>query len=158
MKPRGAALALACCALLLHARAAAWAADGSVPTEWRADADAASLLYIGDDAAVPAAQMPAIGNGYVATQIGSDAVYVSGVFNGHATDAPSHRARIPSPVNIRAPGTSSHAALHLREATYYRRSFVPPWKVRRRARARAAAHAQPRTRTRSRAHAQPRRR
>ena len=123
------------------------AATAAQPPEWLASIAAGDSIATHDEAQ-PDFVAAAVGNGYLATQIGSDAVYVSGVFNGHATDAPSHRARIPSPVNIRAPGTSSHAALHLREATYYRRSFVPPWKVRRRARARAAAHA----------HAQPRRR
>lgn len=112
--------------------AAATGDDGgvprSIPPEWRPDAEAASLLYVETDGGLPATQMPAVGNGYLATQIGSDAVYVAGVFNGAATEAPSHRARIPSPVNFRPPGNQQHAALHLREATYYRRSWIPAYK------------------------------
>jgi hypothetical protein len=107
-------------------------ADGgvprSIPPEWRPDAEGASLLYVESDGGLPGSQMPAVGNGYLATQIGSDALYVAGVFNGAATEAPSHRARIPSPVNFRAPGNQQHAALHLREATYYRRSWIPAYK------------------------------
>ena len=102
-------------------------ADG-VPPEWTADASASHLLYVATDSGLPASQMPAIGNGYLATQIGGDAIFVAGVFNGLATEAPSHHARIPSTVNFRAPGTPSHAALNLREATYYRRSYIPPYK------------------------------
>lgn len=103
------------------------AADG-VPPEWTSDASVQSLLYVASDVGLPSSQMPAIGNGYLATQIGGDAIYVSGLFNGLATEAPSHHARIPSTINFRAPGTASHAALNLREATYYRRSYIPPYK------------------------------
>ena len=99
-----------------------------VPPEWSRDNTMSQLLYVPSDADLPASQMPAIGNGYLATQIGSDAIYVAGVYNGAATTDPSHRARVPSTVNFRAPGISSHAALNLREATYYRRSSVPPYK------------------------------
>ena len=116
--------------LLLGAlpRCALGASMDAMPAGWAADAARGSLLYAASDAGLPPSQLPAVGNGYLATQIGGDALFVAGVFNGHATDAPSHRARIPSPVNVRAPGTPAHAALHLREATYYRRSWLPPWK------------------------------
>lgn len=42
---------------------------------------------------------PPIGNGYLATNLFSDAIYVDGVFNGYRKD--SHRARIPSTASIR---------------------------------------------------------
>ena len=42
---------------------------------------------------------PPIGNGYLATNVFSDAIYVDGVFNGYRED--SHRARIPSTASIR---------------------------------------------------------
>ncbi|XP_061165726.1 protein-glucosylgalactosylhydroxylysine glucosidase-like [Saccostrea echinata] len=42
---------------------------------------------------------PPIGNGFVATNVLSDAIYVDGVFNGYRED--SHRARIPSTTSIR---------------------------------------------------------
>lgn len=115
--------------LTLAAASAAVVVTGQgIPPEWIRDYNSQSLLYIENDGSVQASQMPAVGNGYLATQIGSDAIYVAGVFNGAATEAPSHRARIPSNVNFRAPGTAQHAALNLREATYYRRSHVVPWK------------------------------
>ncbi|XP_048733983.2 protein-glucosylgalactosylhydroxylysine glucosidase-like isoform X1 [Ostrea edulis] len=42
---------------------------------------------------------PPIGNGYLATNVFSDAIYVDGVFNGYRVD--SHRARIPSTASLR---------------------------------------------------------
>lgn len=42
---------------------------------------------------------PPIGNGYLATNVFSDAIYVDGIFNGYRED--SHRARIPSTASIR---------------------------------------------------------
>lgn len=44
--------------------------------------------------------MATVGNGYLATRIYSDSVFVSGVYNGRRRE-PSHRARIPSTVAIR---------------------------------------------------------
>ena len=43
--------------------------------------------------------MATIGNGYIATRIYSDSVFVSGVYNGRRRE-PSHRARVPSTVAI----------------------------------------------------------
>lgn len=45
---------------------------------------------------------PPIGNGYLATNVFSDAIYVDGVFNGYREDI--HRARIPSTASIRVTG------------------------------------------------------
>ena len=44
--------------------------------------------------------MATIGNGYLATRIYSDSVFVSGVYNGRRRE-PSHRTRVPSTVAIR---------------------------------------------------------
>lgn len=44
--------------------------------------------------------MASVGNGYIATVVYSDTVYLSGLFNGRGTTAPSHRARIPSTCDI----------------------------------------------------------
>ncbi|XP_028400693.1 protein-glucosylgalactosylhydroxylysine glucosidase-like [Dendronephthya gigantea] len=44
--------------------------------------------------------MATIGNGFLATRIFSDTIFVSGVYNGRRRQ-PSHRARIPSTVDIR---------------------------------------------------------
>ena len=108
-------------ALVAHVKA-------GVPSEWALDEARLNLLYVADDSKLPPSQLPAIGNGYLATAIGSDAVFISGVYNGLATEGPSKRARLRSTVNFRAPGSVTHAALHLREATYYRRSSIPPFK------------------------------
>jgi hypothetical protein len=43
--------------------------------------------------------MASIGNGYVATVVGSDTLYATGVFNGELTNSTDVvRARIPSPL------------------------------------------------------------
>ena len=74
--------------------------------------------------------LPSIGNGYLATTIGGDAIYAAGVFNGalapYATC--SHRARIPSPLRVGAPlgAAAGEAAIDLRAATYIRRSLLQP--------------------------------
>ncbi|KAK3750634.1 hypothetical protein QZH41_012817, partial [Actinostola sp. cb2023] len=44
--------------------------------------------------------MASVGNGFIATNVYSDTVYASGIFNGHGTTSPSHRARIPSTCDI----------------------------------------------------------
>jgi hypothetical protein len=100
----------------------------AIPPEWEEDRRNSNLLYAASDEQVKPQFMPAIGNGYLGTQIGSDAIYVSGVYNGVASETPSHRARIPSTVAFRAPGNVEHTALNLREATYYRRSYILPYK------------------------------
>jgi len=43
---------------------------------------------------------PMIGNGRLATVIRSKDIFMSGLFNGRAKTSPSHRARIPSTINI----------------------------------------------------------
>ena len=51
---------------------------------------------------------------------------MAGVYNGYLTVTPSHRAVVPSMVNIAAVGVNpGPAALDLERATYYRRSVVP---------------------------------
>ena len=42
--------------------------------------------------------IPGIGNGHVATQVYSDTIYISNVYNGYTNS--THRARIPSTVGI----------------------------------------------------------
>jgi hypothetical protein len=103
-------------------------ARASIPPEWKEDEAGSNLLYCASDVDVKPDYMPAIGNGYLGTQIGSDSIYVSGVYNGIGSETPSHRARIPSTVAFHAPGTVEHTAMNLREATYYRRSHIAPFK------------------------------
>lgn len=44
-------------------------------------------------------EMPSVGNGQLATVIYTDTVYMNGLYNGELGE--SHRARIPSQINIR---------------------------------------------------------
>lgn len=44
-------------------------------------------------------EMPSVGNGQLATVIYTDTVYMNGLYNGERGE--SHRARIPSQINIR---------------------------------------------------------
>ena len=55
-------------------------------------------------------------------------VFCAGIFNGGGVDASpvSHRARIPAMHAISAPGIPGPAALNIRTATYYRRSYIDP--------------------------------
>lgn len=50
-------------------------------------------------------EMPSIGNGQLATGIYTDTVYMNGLYNGEKGE--SHRARIPSQINIRMDVTSN---------------------------------------------------
>ena len=96
------------------------------PAPWVPRIAANDMLYTPTDAQVPSDLMPMIGNGFLATQVGSDSVWVSGLFNGYLTSDPSHRARIPATLAVGAPCTPAAAALDMREAVYYRRSYVAP--------------------------------
>lgn len=44
-------------------------------------------------------EMPSVGNGQLATVIYTDTIYMNGLYNGGLGE--SHRARIPSQINIR---------------------------------------------------------
>lgn len=79
------------------------------------------------------AHRPIMGNGFVATLMMSDNVHVSGVFNGvqyqEKGKTYTHRARIPSSAvsfAVLPPGLPSDAAIDMREATFYRRSYLDP--------------------------------
>lgn len=79
-----------------------------------------------------------VGNGYVATVVGSDTIYLAGVFNGEienvtsvrndtnanvteAVSKSSHRAAIPGTNGISIKGERLGSALDLANATFYRR-------------------------------------
>lgn len=96
------------------------------PASWAPRIAAADLLFASEDTAVPTSQLPMVGNGFLATQIMNDAIWVSGIFNGYLTKDPSHRARVPATNAVPAPGTESAAGLDVREATYFRRSYIDP--------------------------------
>ena len=96
----------------------------NLPNEWLVDYLNADLLFSPTDSSVNPSTLPEIGNGFLATQLMTESIWVSGLFNGYLTETPSHRARIPATNSISAPGTESSAALHIRNATYLRRSFI----------------------------------
>eukprot|EP01084_Bolivina_argentea_P205595 351187_1 len=83
--------------------------------------------------------MATIGNGYVATPIGSNTVYISGVYNGndqYQSSNVSHRARIPSlnSISLSFPNTnniSHYYTLDINDAVFYD-SYIPKsnlWQV-----------------------------
>lgn len=73
---------------------------------------------------------PSVGNGYLATTVYSDTVYVSGIFNGRGTRTPSHRARIPSTSaivirsNLSSNATEEIFSLNVAQGVFYHRLIV----------------------------------
>lgn len=99
------------------------------PADWLDGVLDGHLLYVADDSEksyVKPEHLPAIANGYLGMQIGSDALYISGVYVGKATESPSHRARIPNTASVQLVAPTLHAALDLEQAVYRRRSEVRP--------------------------------
>lgn len=74
--------------------------DNPYLRDWIEPYDAANLLFavnLSNDTRL----VPSIGNGYLATVFESDTLFISGVYNGNATeDRPSHRARIPGITSV----------------------------------------------------------
>ena len=101
------------------------------PPSWQPRITASDMLWSPSDTSISSNNMPMIGNGFVATQVMSDTLFISGVFNGYLTKDPSHRAVVPAALGaiaVPAPtgAVSADAALDIREATYYRRSYLEP--------------------------------
>lgn len=73
---------------------------------------------------------PSVGNGYLATTVYSDTVYVSGIFNGRGTKTPSQRARIPSTAaivvrtNLTSNATMEMFSLNVEQGVFYHRLHV----------------------------------
>lgn len=73
---------------------------------------------------------PSVGNGYLATTVYSDTVYVSGIFNGRGTKTPSHRARIPSTAaivvrsNLTSNATDELFSLNVEQGVFYHHLVV----------------------------------
>lgn len=59
-----------------------------------------STVFTSDTLPTDERLMATIGNGFLATSVFSDSVFVSGVYNGRRRE-PSHRARVPSTASIR---------------------------------------------------------
>jgi hypothetical protein len=125
--------------LLVVAAVALLPRAGGQPGDWLDGELEGHLLYAPDDGLGPAAgglasppppglHLPALANGYLGTQVGSDSFYINGVYNGRADagDAPAHRARVPSPVAVTHVAPTLHTALDLAQAVYRRRSYVLP--------------------------------
>lgn len=126
-------LASSAAVLLLVATAAgnaAFVVGSSIPVEWQSAVNNADMFYTDDDANVDRNNMPMIGNGMVALQIGNDEMYIAGVFNNYTHySTSSHRAVIPTglaAIAVKPPGISSDAALDVRNARYLRRSYIDP--------------------------------
>ena len=103
------------------------------PASWLSDIASMDKLWTPADSAVSGELLPIVGNGLVATQVADDTLYVAGLFNGKTTGngfGPCHRAAIPADVGalagVPAPGAPADAALDVRRATYFRRSFLDP--------------------------------
>ena len=85
------------------------------PAAWLPRIARGDMLYAAEDVSVPADLHPMIGNGFVSTQVMSQAIYCAGIFSGdQGARGVSHRARIPAVHAVPAPGTSGPAALDLR--------------------------------------------
>lgn len=100
-------------------------ASSDVPADWQPRVASSQALFAANDTAL--AHPPSIGNGFIGTIMGSDTVYIAGVFNGLSSKDPSHRARLPSPLSItvQAPGAVLIGALlDMERAVYYRRTQV----------------------------------
>lgn len=92
-----------------------------VPDDWLAAYRHGDLLYTTDEAGVK--YRPEVGNGFVASVVGSDKLFVAGVFNGHALD-PSHRAEVPAPLALALDGQVTGAALDIRGGNYRRQYSI----------------------------------
>ena len=99
----------------------------SIPADWRPRIESGNMLYTQDDGTVSHNNQPILANGMVSTTINDQFFYVSGVFNGYLTQDPSHRAAIPSTVNIPAPTGSmaNGSAIDFERAVFFRRSTIP---------------------------------
>lgn len=61
--------------------------------DWISKWQEGSLLWTINEPNPTSGKSATVGNGYVATAITSDSVFISGLFNGYNTSTPSHRAR-----------------------------------------------------------------
>lgn len=107
-----------------------WPWDVLSQHDWQSKAALGTLLYSAHLGSINAT----IGNGFVATSVGSDTVFLAGVFNGASDTSPSHRARIPgfAAVSFTAAAAENTTdmnhilgfALDLQEASFKRRDLV----------------------------------
>ena len=99
--------------------------SAQVPTDWQKRYYEGTLLF--SPTKVDGSIGATIGNGFLATTVNSDTLYISGVYNGYNNTTPSHRARIPgfSSIDFSARGEVVVGfALDLETATYHKRSLI----------------------------------
>jgi len=106
-------LAYSCCSSIV-------AAQNNVPPDWVGGVKNANILFAAEEPTDPS-RMAYVGNGYVATVVGTDTQYAVGVFNGF--NSSSTRARIPATTAISVTNTwPIGSALDLESGVFYRRS------------------------------------
>jgi len=97
------------------------------PSDWKLRISQGNMLFTSLEPSNER-MMASVGNGYVATVVGSRSSFISGVYNGPALSVinPSHRARIPSTSNISIKNLKSNfgSALDLERSVFYRRLSV----------------------------------
>ena len=88
-----------------------------------ADKNDGFILSGDDERSLPSLQLPALGNGYLATQVDSPNYFVAGIYSGETT-SPSHRAALSSPLVLSAGGVLLKGSLDMHEAFYERRRLI----------------------------------
>ena len=98
------------------------------PASWAPRIASHDMLFTPTDVSLdPRYDLPLLSNGFLGTNIMTDSLFVSGVYNGFSSVTPSHRARIPATVSVPSPGGNvTGAAWDIRRATYYRRASIDP--------------------------------
>jgi len=95
-----------------------------IPADWLEPWQQGDLLF-GTAEPQETYRQAVVGNGYMATVVGSPDIYVSGVFNGNWSN--SKRARIPATNAITITNAlHTGSALNTREGVFYRRSYFKP--------------------------------
>ncbi|ELR20704.1 glycosyl hydrolase family 65 central catalytic domain containing protein [Acanthamoeba castellanii str. Neff] len=119
-----AALLFVAVSLVALTRAAAPSPPLGIPADWVGPWKQGDLLF-GTDEPQQTYRQAVVGNGYMATVVGSPDIYVSGVFNGE--ESLSKRARLPATNAITVTNAlHTGSALNIREGVFYRRSYFKP--------------------------------
>lgn len=96
-----------------------------MPPEWRRAVAEGDAFYANPEP--NPCYMPELGNGLLATVVGTNALFIAGLFNGRCGTV--HKARLPSPLSARvvdANATLVASLLNLTSATFVRRWQLSP--------------------------------
>eukprot|EP01104_Vermistella_antarctica_P000973 TRINITY_DN11045_c0_g1_i1.p1 TRINITY_DN11045_c0_g1~~TRINITY_DN11045_c0_g1_i1.p1 ORF type:complete len:757 (+),score=166.06 TRINITY_DN11045_c0_g1_i1:169-2439(+) len=97
-----------------------------VPADWQQRVREGHMLAAGGSEVTHASLYPFVGNGYLATNLFSPVLYVSGLFNGPrvSNGTVSHRAGLPSPANWNLTDMTTNPlyAIDFERAVIYHRS------------------------------------